>query len=63
MKGGRGFVLEKDEKLQLINLLNQKVRIVDSTQYLNNAIGIYVKSVFNAISENDVNEIKDWYEL
>lgn len=53
----------KDEKLAIANLLNSKVRIVNSTQYLNNAIGIYVRSIFTAISENKPNKILNWYEL
>jgi CRISPR-associated endonuclease Cas1 subtype II len=54
---------EKDEKMQVVNLLNTKVKIANSTQYLNNAIGIYVRSVFNAIDENDPTLIINWYEL
>lgn len=53
----------KEEKLELVNLLNSKIGIVNSSQYINNAIGIYARSVFNAISENDVTKILDWYEL
>lgn len=55
--------LGKEEKAEIVNLLNMKVGIVNSGQYLNNAIGIYVRSIFNAISENDENKILDWYEL
>ncbi len=54
---------ESEEKRQVVDLLNDKVGIVDSKQYLNNAIGIYVKSVFNAIEEKDMSLILDWYEL
>lgn len=56
-------IFGKDEKVAVVNLLNRKVRIVNSEQYVNNAIGIYVRSVFNAISENDTSKILDWYEL
>ncbi len=55
--------LGKDEKAAITNLLNTKVKIVGSEQYLNNAIGIYVKSVFNAIEENNPEKILNWYEL
>ncbi len=56
-------VLEKDEKMQILNLLNSKVKIDDTEQYVNNAIGIYVRSVFSALNENDVSKIVCWYEL
>lgn len=56
-------VFEKDEKLQVLNLLNSKVRIENTAQYLNNAIGIYARSIFNALTENDVSKIVSWYEL
>lgn len=52
-----------DEKHAVIDLLNSKVRINNSEQFLNNAIGIYTNSVFNAIDANDVSKIMDWYEL
>lgn len=54
---------EKEEKLQVVNLLNAKIGIDNSEQFLNNAIGIYVRSVFAAIDENDVGKINNWYEL
>lgn len=54
---------EKNEKIQVIDLLNSKVRISNSIQYLNNAIGIYVRSIFSAIEENDTSLIINWYEL
>lgn len=45
---------ELDEKLQLVNILNQEVVIDGRKQYVNNAIKIYVKSVFDALENNDV---------
>ena len=54
---------DQDEKHAILNLLNQKVGITGSAQYLNNAIGIYARSVFTALSENDETKILDWYEL
>ena len=53
----------KEEKLSVVNLLNMRVRINSVEQYLNNAIGVYVRSVFTAIEEKDVSKITDWYEL
>lgn len=52
-----------EEKHSLVNLLNQKIKIAGSSQYLSNAIGIYARSIFTAISENNVKEIHNWYEL
>ena len=54
---------EPEEKHAVLDLLNMRVGIAGSKQYLNNAIGIYVRSVFNAISENNVGKIENWYEL
>ena len=44
---------EHEEKMQLVNILNQEVRIDSRVQYVNNAIKIYCKSVFNALNEGD----------
>lgn len=44
---------EHAEKMQLINILNHEVRIDGKIQYVNNAIKIYCKSVFDALSEDD----------
>lgn len=49
---------EWEEKSQLIDLLNTKVKIQGKKHYLNNAIGIYVRSVIKALSENKVEELK-----
>lgn len=54
---------EKEEKMQVLNLLNAKVKIDNTEQYLNNAIGIYARSVFNALTDNDTSKIVCWYEL
>lgn len=56
-------IFEKEEKIQVVNLLNSQVKIVDSKQYLNNAIGIYVRSIFLALEEKDPSKILNWYEL
>ncbi len=54
---------EKEEKMQVLDLLNSKVEINSSEQFLNNAIGIYARSVFDALRENDMEKILNWYEL
>lgn len=56
-------IFEKEEKVQVLNLLNSKVKIDNVEQYLNNAIGIYARSVFNALNEKDASKITSWYEL
>lgn len=47
-------------KHKLWNLLNEKVQINDSNQYVLNAIRIYVRSVFESINENDVSKIHNY---
>lgn len=44
--------LEKEEKMQLVNILNQEVQIDGKIQYVNNAIKIYCRSVFDALNED-----------
>lgn len=44
---------EHEEKMQLVNILNHEVKIENKIQYVNNAIKIYCKSVFEALNEND----------
>ena len=41
------------EKMRLVDILNQEVVIDGRKQYVNNAIKIYCKSVFDALNEND----------
>ena len=43
----------QDEKMRLVDILNQEVEIKKKKQYVNNAIKIYCKSVFDALNEND----------
>lgn len=53
--------LEKEEKLQLVNILNQEVTIDGKRNYVVNAIKIYCKSVFDAINDNNVSLIRFYY--
>lgn len=58
------YVFEKDQKHIILDILNQIVIIDGKEQYVNNAIKIYCRSVFDAIEENDVSLIKFYsYEL
>lgn len=49
---------EHDEKMFMVDLLNQEIVIDGKNNYINNAIKIYCKSVFDAINENDVSLIR-----
>ena len=49
---------EHDEKIQLVDVLNQEVQIDGKTQYVNNAIKIYCKSVLDALNEDDSSLIR-----
>ena len=46
------------EKMELVNVLNQEVFIDGRVQYVNNAIKIYCKSVFDALNEDDSSLIR-----
>lgn len=46
-------VFEHEQKMQLVDILNHEVIIDGKVQYVNNAIKIYCKSVFDALNEND----------
>ena len=47
-------------KLSLLEVLDNKIIIKNKEQYVSNAINIYVKSVFNAI-ENENTELIEFY--
>lgn len=49
---------EHDEKMQIVNLLNEEVKIDGKIQYVNNAIKIYCKSIFDALNEDDSSLIR-----
>jgi len=51
-------IFEKEEKMELINVLNQEVVINNRREYVSNAVKIYTKSVFDALEENDVSLIR-----
>ena len=44
---------EHSEKMQLVDVLDQEVLIDGKKQYVNNAIKIYCKSVFDALNDDD----------
>ena len=47
-----------DEKMELVNILNQEIYIDGKKQYVNNAIKIYCKSIFDALNEGDISLIR-----
>ncbi|MCR4671718.1 MAG: type II CRISPR-associated endonuclease Cas1 [Lachnospiraceae bacterium] len=55
---------EHDEKMEILQILQSEIRIGGRSEYLPNAIKIYCKSVFDALTESDVSLIKFYkYEL
>lgn len=49
---------EHDEKMRMVNILNREVIIDGKRNYLNNAVKIYCKSVFDAMNEQDISLIR-----
>lgn len=49
---------DHEEKMLILDILNTEIKIDGKTNYVNNAIKIYCKSVFDAINENDVSLIR-----
>lgn len=55
---------EHEEKMEMLRLLQDEVVINGRTEYVNNAIKIYCKSVFDAINDEDISQIRFYkYEL
>lgn len=49
---------EHDEKMQVLDILNAEVLIGGKREYVNNAIKIYCRSIFDALNDNDLSQIK-----
>lgn len=49
---------EHDEKIEVLKLLQKEVLIAGRKEYVNNAIKIYCRSVFDALNDNDLSLIK-----
>lgn len=45
---------ESDEKMQLVDILNQSAVIDGKNEYINKSIRIYTRSVFDALNEKDI---------
>lgn len=53
---------ETEEKHKILEIVNTEVSISGKREYVPNAIKIYVRSVFDAINDNDISEIK-FYQI
>lgn len=51
-------VFEREQKMELVNLLNQEVVIDGKNHHLSHAIRIYCKSIFDALEEQDISRIR-----
>lgn len=56
-------IFEKDEKMQILEILNTKVLIRSKEQYLQNAISTYTKSIFDALNNGEVKLMEFYSEL
>lgn len=48
----------KEEKIELVDILNHSVYIDGNQEYVSKAIRIYSKSIFDALNKNDVSQIR-----
>lgn len=48
----------KEEKIELVDILNHSVYIDGNQEYVSKAIRIYSKSIYDALNENDVSQIR-----
>ena len=51
-------IFESEQKHMLVNILNSQVVCDGTKQYVNNAIKIYCRSIFNALNENDISLVR-----
>lgn len=49
---------EKEEKHSMLSILDKKVIMSKRREYLNNSIKLYVKSVFDALNDQDVSKLR-----
>ena len=52
----------RDEKMEMVSMLNDEVRIGGRIQRLTNAVKIYCKSVFDALNTQDISKLQ-FYSL
>jgi CRISPR-associated endonuclease Cas1 subtype II len=53
---------EAEEKRRILEIVNGEVSIAGKKEYIPNAVKIYVRSVFDAINDNDISEI-NFYQV
>lgn len=53
---------EHNEKMEVVSILQNEVVINGRSEFVNNAIKIYCKSIFDAINDEDISEIR-FYKL
>jgi CRISPR-associated endonuclease Cas1 subtype II len=49
---------EHEEKVSIVQILNRKILLDGTQQYLSNAIRMYCQSLFDALEERDISKIK-----
>lgn len=49
---------EHEEKMKVLKILQDEVNIAGRKEYVNNAIKIYCRSIFDALNDNDTSLIK-----
>ena len=49
---------EHEEKMKLVDILNHEVLIDGKYNFVNNAIKIYTRSIFDALNEKDVSAVR-----
>ena len=49
---------EHEEKMKVLKILQDEVNIAGRREYVNNAIKIYCRSIFDALNDNDTSLIK-----
>lgn len=54
----RPVKFEHEEKLELLKILQQEVVVAGRKEYVNNAIKIYCRSIFDALNDNDASLVK-----
>lgn len=53
-------IFDSESKHEMLNVINCEVQINGTKQYLNNAIKIYCRSIFDALNERDISLIKNY---
>ena len=51
-------IFEHEEKMKLVDILNSEVYMEGRREYVSNAIKIYVRSIFEALEDDDISLIK-----